>query len=344
MAIYYSTTMMDAIRAEVTSYGNFFGDKFFAREVLSATTHYSYDVIKGGVRSAPLVSRTAQSSKAGAMDYENKAFAILKMLKPGDVITPDELDQRLPGYTEYDTADKIAELQNLSYEKLSDSITATTELLRVNALTTGKASAYDEDGNAFTLADYWDGDSTDPVLTVDSSDQWDAAGKTAKDILMSIMQWKALINAHHGSAPVTLVVSEDVGIVLAGALLDHSPSALLDAGKLDVNRSYADEGVQPLGRFAGLDIYTCGAAVDGASLLPAGSAILGSTGANIQVYGPTDVPTSDGKFSRVIGKRTMYTSGQTDPVAYKNILQSAPCPVIRRKWDCLYISNIISSS
>lgn len=344
MANYYSTTMMDAIRKEVTSYGNFFGEKFFAREVLSATTHYTYDVIKSGAKSAPLVSRGAQSTKSGGASYENKSFAILKILKPGDVITPDDLDQRLPGYTEYDTPEKIAELQNLSYAELSDSITATTELMRVNALTTGKASAYDENGNVYTLADFWDGDNTDPVLTVDSSDQWDAQGKTAKDILMSIMQWKALINAHHGSAPSTLVVSEDVGIILAGALLDHSPSALLNAGELDVNRSYADEGILPLGRFAGLDIYSCGSTVDGVALLPAGSAILGSTGASIQVYGPTDVPTADGKFARVIGKRTMYTHGEEDPIAYKNILQSAPCPVIRRKWDCLYITSIISSS
>lgn len=344
MANYYSSTMMDAIRKEVTSYGNFFGEKFFAREVLSATTHFTYDVITSGAKSAPLVSRGAQSTKAGGLAYENKSFAILKILKPGHVITPDDLDQRLPGYTEYDTPEKIADLQNLSYAELSDSITATTELLRVNALTTGKASAYDENGAAYTMADYWDGDGTDPALTVDASDQWNATGKTAKDILMSIMQWKSLINAHHGSAPATLVVSEDVGIVLSGALLEHSPSALLEAGKLDATRAYADEGIQPLGRFAGLDIYSCGGTIDGVPILPAGSAILGSTGANVQVYGPTDVPTGDGKFSRVVGKRTMYTHGEEDPVAYKNILQSAPCPVIRRKWDCLYIKEILSTT
>lgn len=349
MADIYSTTMLDAIRKSEIRVGTFFQDKFFGRDEIISTLRYEYDVISGGGDLAPCVSVSSASRAVTSSSYENKGFANLYRYAPADIVTPEKLEQRLPGFTEYDSPDKIAELQNISFADLNDRILNSREFAAVKSLTTGVASApIDETGSqTVALAQFWDavgGTTGDPVLTISSGDRWDVSGRTGGDIIRAIQAWKNEIIRHKGSAPRTLVLSPDVADILQGVLADSSTKeSLVDAGALDTAGAYADEGILPLGRLCGLEVYTCVASFGGSDLIPAGSAILGSTGKSVNVFGPTYLPGASemSPAIKAIGKMSMYTHCEGDPVVYKNILQCAHVPVIRRKWDALYIKSII---
>ena len=47
-------------------------------------------------------------------------------------------------------------------------------------------------------------------------------------------------------------------------------------------------------------------------------------------------------MTRYVGRRSLYSDVKRDPVAIANIIQSAPLPLVRRKWDVLYIKGLSS--
>ena len=164
---------------------------------------------------------------------------------------------------------------------------------------------------------------------------------TVPEDLEDILGWQNLIIQNGGAAPNTLVVAADIGAKLARALM-ATPTALLNPGNVDAGAQYDMEGIQYLGQFAGLSLYASGAALGGSQLLPSGSALLGSSSVAKMMYGPTYLPVGEEGMTRYIGRRSVYSDVKRDPVAIANIIQSAPLPLVRRKWDVLYIKGLSS--
>ena len=335
-----SRVMLDAIDKQVVRQGSFFRDKFFSTVETVPTTLFEYDEVDDDTGILPFAGYNAESTSGTMRGYANKTGRV-ECIRHKYVLTPMELEQRLPGRTVYDSADKIAELQNLTFGDLERKLIRTEESLAVQALTTGQVKVRLEDGSERVLATYWDtpvtGGVNDPVVTAGSV--W-GSSTTGADMLEQILTWRNAVIQHGGSVPSTLVVAADLGAKLARALM-ATPTSLLNPGAIDAGASYDVEGIQYLGTFAGLAIYASGAAVGGSPLLANGTALLGSGMTSKMMYGPTFLPTFDA-MSKVVSRRTMYTDVSRDPVAFANIIQSAPLPLVRRKWDVLYIKGLSS--
>ena len=211
--------------------------------------------------------------------------------------------------------------------------------MAIQALVEGKVDVTLANGQTKNLATYWTtpvtGAADDPIVTAGA--QWST--RTGAQMLEDILGWQNLIIQNGGAAPNTLVVGASVGAALARALM-ATPTALLNPGNVDAGARYDFEGIQYLGQFAGLNLYASGAALGGSQLLPSGYALLGSSSVSKMMYGPTYLPAGEETMVRYIGRRSVYTDVKRDPVAMANIIQSAPLPLVRRKWDVLCIKGL----
>lgn len=339
MAELVSRVMLDAIEKSIVRQGSFFRDKFF--EVVYAIPErvFEYDRITYNSNALPFAGYEAESTTDAVRGFDT-VTASFECIRHKHVITPFELESRLPGRTAYDTAEKIAELQNISYGELERALIRTEEKMAVQALTQGKVDVELANGQTRTLATYWDtpvtGGSDDPIVTAGAV--WGDSTSGAK-MLEDILGWQSFIIQKGGAAPNTLVVSADVGAKLARALM-ATPTALLNPGNVDAGARYDFEGIQYLGQFAGLSLYASGAALGGNLLLPAGSALLGSASVAKMMYGPTYLPVGETEMARYVGRRSVYSIVSKDPVSIANVIQSAPLPLVRRKWDVLYIKGL----
>lgn len=339
MAELVSRVMLDAIEKSIVRQGSFFRDKFFSVVYAIPERVFEYDRITFNHNSLPFAGYEAEST-TDAVDGFDTQTARFECIRHKHVITPFELESRLPGRTAYDDEEKIAELQNISYGELERALIRTEEKMTVQALTQGKVDVTLADGSTKNLATYWTtpvtGGADDPLVTASAA--WGDSTTGAK-MLEEILGWQNLIIQNGGAAPNTLVVSADVGAKLARALM-ATPTALLNPGDIDAGADYDQEGIQYLGRFAGLALYASGAALGGSQLLPSGSALLGSSSVAKMMYGPTYLPVGEEGMTRYIGRRSLYSDVKRDPVAIANIIQSAPLPLVRRKWDVLYIKGL----
>lgn len=339
MAELISRVMLDAIEKSIVRQGSFFRDKFFSTVYAVPERVFKYDRITYNSDSLPFAGYEAESTTDAVRGFDT-ITASFECIRHKHVVTPFELESRLPGRTAYDTAEKIAELQNISYGELERALIRTEEKMAVQALTQGKVDVALANGQTRTLATYWDtpvtGGADDPVVTADPA--W-GDSTTGADMLEDILGWQNLIIQKGGAAPNTLVVAADIGAKLARALM-ATPTALLNPGDVDAGAQYDFEGIQYLGRFAGLSLYASGAALNGSMLLPSGSALLGSSSVSKMMYGPTYLPAGEESMMRYVGRRSVYSVVNRDPVAIANIIQSAPLPLVRRKWDVLYIKGL----
>lgn len=338
MAELVSRVMLDAIEKTIVRQGSFFRDKFFQVVYAVPERVFEYDRITYNDNRLPFAGYEAESTTDAVQGFDTQT-ARFECIRHKHVITPFELENRLPGRIPYDDADKIAELQNISYGELERALIRTEESMAVQALTQGKVDVTLADGSTKNLATYWTtpvtGSSDDPVVT---ASVW-GASTTGAQMLEDILGWQNLIIQNGGAAPNTLVVAADIGAKLARALM-ATPTALLNPGNIDAGAQYDTEGIQYLGQFAGLALYASGAALGGSQLLPSGSALLGSSSVAKMMYGPTYLPVGEEGMTRYIGRRSVYSDVKRDPVAIANIIQSAPLPLVRRKWDVLYIKGL----
>lgn len=338
MAELVSRVMLDAIEKSIVRQGSFFRDKFFSVVYAIPGRVFEYDRITYNHNSLPFAGYEAEST-TDAVDGFDTQTARFECIRHKHVITPFELESRLPGRTAYDDEEKIAELQNISYGELERALIRTEEKMSVQALTQGKVDVTLADGSTKNLATYWTtpvtGGADDPLVTASA---WGDSTTGAK-MLEDILGWQNLIIQNGGAAPNTLVVAADIGAKLARALM-ATPTALLNPGNVDAGAEYDHEGIQYLGQFAGLSLYASGAALGGSQLIPSGSALLGSSSVAKMMYGPTYLPVGEEGMTRYIGRRSIYSDVKRDPVAIANIIQSAPLPLVRRKWDVLYIKGL----
>ena len=341
MAELVSRVMLDAIEKTIVRQGSFFRDKFFQVVYAVPERVFEYDRITYNDNRLPFAGYEAESTTDAVQGFDTQT-ARFECIRHKHVITPFELENRLPGRIPYDDADKIAELQNISYGELERALIRTEESMAVQALTQGKVDITLADGSTKNLATYWTtpvtGGVDDPIVTASAG--W-GASTTGAQMLEDILGWQNLIIQNGGAAPNTLVVAANVGAKLARALM-ATPTALLNPGNVDAGARYDMEGIQYLGQFAGLSLYASGAALGGSQLLPAGSALLGSSSVAKMVYGPTYLPVGEEGMTRYTGRRSVYSDVKRDPVAIANIIQSAPLPLVRRKWDVLYIKGLSS--
>lgn len=341
MAELVSRVMLDAIEKSIVRQGSFFRDKFFSVVYAIPERVFEYDRITYNHNSLPFAGYEAESTTDAVQGFDTQT-ARFECIRHKHVITPFELESRLPGRTAYDDEEKIAELQNISYGELERALIRTEEKMAVQALTQGKVDVTLADGSVKNLATYWTtpvtGGADDPLVTAGTA--WGASTTGAK-MLEDILGWQNLIIQNGGAAPNTLVVAADIGAKLARALM-ATPTALLNPGNVDAGAEYDREGIQYLGQFAGLSLYASGAALGGSQLLPSGSALLGSSSVAKMMYGPTYLPVGEEGMTRYIGRRSIYSDVKRDPVAIANIIQSAPLPLVRRKWDVLYIKGLSS--
>lgn len=339
MAELVSRVMLDAIEKTIVRQGSFFRDKFFQVVYAVPERVFEYDRTTYNDDRLPFAGYEAEST-TGAVQGSDMQTARFECIRHKHVITPFELENRLPGRIPYDDADKIAELQNISYGELERALIRTEESMAVQALTQGKVDVTLADGSTKNLATYWTtpvtGGVDDPIVS--ASAVW-GASTTGAQMLEDILGWQNLIIQNGGATPNTLVVAANVGAKLARALM-ATPTALLNPGNVDAGAQYDTEGVQYLGKFAGLSLYVSGAALGGSQLLPSGSALLGSSSDAKMMYGPTYLPVGEEGMTRYIGRRSVYSDVKRDPVAIANIIQSAPLPLVRRKWDVLYIKGL----
>lgn len=337
MAELVSRVMLDAIEKEIVRQGSFFRDKFFSTVYAIPERVFEYDRITYNSDSLPFAGYEAESTTDAVKGFDT-VTASFECIRHKHVITPFELENRLPGRTAYDTAEKIAELQNISYGELERALIRTEEKMAIQALVEGQVTVKLADGSTKRLAQYWDtpvtGGVNDPVITASS---W--ASATGADMLEDILGWQNLIIQKGGAAPNTLVVAADVGAKLARALM-ATPTALLNPGNVDAGARYDMEGIQYLGQFAGLSLYASGAALGGSPLLANGTALLGSASVAKMMYGPTYLPMGEQSMERFVGRRSVYSIVNRDPVAIANVIQSAPLPLVRRKWDVLSIKGL----
>ena len=338
MAELVSRVMLDAIEKTIVRQGSFFRDKFFATVYAVPERVFEYDRITYNDNQLPFAGYEAESTTDAVQGFDTQT-ARFECIRHKHVITPFELENRLPGRTAYDTEEKIAELQNISYGELERALIRTEEGMVIQALTQGKVDITLANGQVRNLATYWTtpvtGAADDPIL---SASQW-TSSTTGAEMLQDILGWQNLIIQNGGAAPNTLVVAANIGAKLARALM-ATPTALLNPGAVDAGAEYDREGIQYLGKFAGLDLYCSGAALGGSQLLPSGTALLGSSSVSKMVYGPTYLPVGEESMTRYIGRRSVYSDVKRDPVAIANIIQSAPLPLVRRKWDVLYIKGL----
>lgn len=334
-----SRVMLDAIEKSIVRQGSFFRDKFFSVVYAVPERVFEYDRITYNHNSLPFAGYEAESTTDAVQGFDTQT-ARFECIRHKHVITPFELESRLPGRTAYDDEEKIAELQNISYGELERALIRTEEKMVVQSLTQGKVDVTLADGSVKTLATYWTtpvtGAADDPLVTAGAA--WGASTSGAQ-MLEDILGWQNLIIQNGGAAPNTLVVAADIGAKLARALM-ATPTALLNPGNIDAGAEYDREGIQYLGQFAGLSLYASGAALGGSQLLPSGSALLGSSSVAKMMYGPTYLPVGEEGMTRYIGRRSIYSDVKRDPVAIANIIQSAPLPLVRRKWDVLYIKGL----
>lgn len=337
MAELVSRVMLDAIEKEIVRQGSFFRDKFFSTVYAIPERVFEYDRVTYNSDSLPFAGYEAESTTDAVKGFDT-VTASFECIRHKHVITPFELENRLPGRTAYDTAEKIAELQNISYGELERALIRTEEKMAIQALVEGQVTVKLADGSTKRLAQYWDtpitGGVNDPVITASS---W--ASATGADMLEDILGWQAKIIEKGGAAPNTLVVSADIGAKLARALM-ATPTALLNPGNVDAGARYDFEGIQYLGQFAGLSLYASGAALGGTPLMANGTALLGSSSVSKMMYGPTYLPAGEQTMTRYIGRRSVYSIVSRDPVAIANVIQSAPLPLVRRKWDVLSIKGL----
>lgn len=334
-----SRVMLDAIEANLVRQGSFFRDKFFGNMQVLPTNYVEYDEVNFNDGVLPFAGYDAESTTGSLKTFDAKLVR-LECIRHKHVIDPSDLEQRLPGHSAFDTADKIAELQNMSYGELERALIRTEEFLAGMALTKGKVDVVTREGVSKNIINYWDtpvtGGADDPIISIPAASKW-TSSTPVSTVLGDIMAWINLILANHGSAPRTLVLGTGVGSILSGILVNTPASFVPNAGAgIDINANYDEEGVRYIGQFAGLDIYISGATVGGSPILGANEAILGSNGVNKMIYGVTYLPL-ESNMSRVVGRRTMYTMVKKDPTSYANIIQSAPLPLVRRKWDNLFI-------
>ena len=339
MAELVSRFMLKKKKKSIVRQGSFFRDKFFSVVYAIPERVFEYDRITYNHNSLPFAGYEAESTTDAVQGFDTQT-ARFECIRHKHVITPFELESRLPGRTAYDDEEKIAELQNISYGELERALIRTEEKMSVQALTQGKVDVTLADGSVKNLATYWTtpvtGGADDPLVTAGAV--W-GASTTGAQMLEDILGWQNLIIQNGGAAPNTLVVSADIGAKLARALM-ATPTALLNPGNVDAGAEYDREGIQYLGPFAGLSLYASGAALGGSQLLPSGSALLGSSSVAKMMYGPTYLPVGEEGMTRYIGRRSLYSDVKRDPVAIANIIQSAPLPLVRRKWDVLYIKGL----
>ena len=278
MAELVSRVMLDAIEKEIVRQGSFFRDKFFSTVYAIPERVFEYDRITYNSDSLPFAGYEAESTTDAVKGFDT-VTASFECIRHKHVITPFELENRLPGRTAYDTAEKIAELQNISYGELERALIRTEEKMAIQALVEGQVTVKLADGSTKRLAQYWDtpvtGGVNDPVITASS---W--ASATGADMLEDILGWQAKI------------------------------------------------------------IEKGGAALGGTPLMANGTALLGSSSVSKMMYGPTYLPAGEQTMTRYIGRRSVYSIVSRDPVAIANVIQSAPLPLVRRKWDVLSIKGL----
>lgn len=333
-----SRVMLDAIEKTIVRQGTFFRDNFFPVNYAVPTDYFEYDAIDYNDNVLPFAGYDAESTTGHLHGYQTKLLKF-DCIRHKHVITPSQLEQRLPGFTVYDNQDKIAELQNMSYGELERALIRTEESMCIDALTKGRVTALAPDGSTKVLAEYWDtpvtGGSNDPIVTAEAV--W-GDSTTGAEMLEQILDWKNLIIKKGGSPAVNLVLAANLGAKMARALM-ATPNAMLNPGVVDAGADYDFEGIQYLGYFAGLRMWSSGAAIGGEQLIPDGCILMGSGKVAKMMYGPTYLPTWDA-MGKIVGRRSFYTDVSRDPVAFGNIIQSAPLPVVRRKWDTLFIQGL----
>lgn len=327
-----SRVMIDAIQKNVVRRGSFFRDKFFGNVRYFRERIGQYDVIDNQVHEIAFDGYDAESN-SGKMNSWDTAFVQFECAKPGRTLFPSDLQNRLPGTTAYDSPEKIAELQRLSWEELEADLIHTEEMQCVTGIKTGKVTVKRSTGATKDLAD-WSANAA--IVSGSFSIDLSSEGAVVAWVMglvhavISGGSYQGTTLPGKGAAPTTLVVGSDIGNAIAKAFADGRRH--MDDGSVNPALDYASEAIAYLGNVAGVQIFVCG----DSTMVPAKGAIIGSTGENIMCYGPTFIPTEDG-MQIVEGRRSMYTVVGKDPVGVKNILQSAPCPVVRRPADILYV-------
>lgn len=331
--ILYSQVMMDAISGDIIRRGTFFRDRFFPDVRTYPERVAQYDIRDNTVSKA-VFSGYNGSAISRRMNSWETAYIRFECAAISRTITAEDLIQRFPGITAYDLVEKAPELQRLSWAELEEEAIYTEELMSVNHLKTGKTTIEDPQGSSIDLVD---NSSKAAIVSgsfaIDLSTEGKAVAwiRNLKRLVTVGGTYQSVTLSGGGSSPSLLVVGSTIGEAIQKAFSDGRAHDF--DGTVDPAAPYADEGISYLGRVGGIQIFECA----DTNLLGEKGAIIGSPGVSIMAYGPTYVPAGESGIQRIVGRRSMYSVVGKNPVSVENILQFAPCPVVRRPSDVLYV-------
>lgn len=256
------------------------------------------DVLIGGQKMAP-IQRPTDHSKLIARDAAAEKLIRLPYMKPGRATNAQEIiSRRAPGSHLYSDRDLVGAAQRQigrDIEDLDDMIWRRMEYMAARGCITGKTPlvSLDEQGAVLGIDAEVDwGMPGGHLVTIgNASEKWTHADS---DPIANLRAWGALIAA---AAGVSATVAT-LGAEAAAALIAHADiQKLLDVRRIEAGtlelREMQVEGVNYLGRLAGIDLYedlrTYAADQTGTATpyTPTDRVVLGSRRAQNRVhYGP----------------------------------------------------------
>jgi hypothetical protein len=225
--VQYSTReLLDAIRYENPP------TMFLLEEVIGnriqrhASTKIEVDVVRGGQRVAAYVSRRGDPEDVAKLGYDSKIH-VMPYTRQRMILTPEDLEERLPGMTIYETGtpdSRRDEAVGGFLRELDQRVIRLEELQVAEALTSGTCTV-SGDGVSYTVTYGRNGSNT---ATLSGADLWSAS---TADIKGDIRAAAAQMRSVGAGAPTDMIL----GATAAGYYIDAV------ATMLDVRRINAGE-------------------------------------------------------------------------------------------------------
>jgi hypothetical protein len=296
------------------------------------------DVLIGGQKLAP-IQRPTDASKLVAREAGAEKLIRLPYMKPGRPTNAEEILQRREmGAHLYSDRDLVAAAQRQigrDIEDLDDMIWRRMEFMAAQGVITGKTPLVSLDETGATMGIDAEVDWGMPVAHLvtlaNATEKWTHADS---DPIANLRAWCNLIAQSSGMSATV----GTVGSAVAAALLNHAKiRALLDTRRTEVGQinlsEMSVEGVNYIGRIAGIDIYedlrTFQADQTGTATLytPADRVVLGSRNAQNRVhYGPI----SDLKCPMPVTQRWVKTWEVEEPSQRYVAVHASPLPALHQ--------------
>ena len=326
----YSTREMLKVLRQAKRPKTFFLDTFFKGEQTHKSREVDIDIVRGKRRLAPFVSPRGEGVKFERQGFTTETFKPPYVM-PFDALDADDLLDRLPGETLYDS--EMGPAQREAYHlgqmlaEFDDAITRREEWMAAMALTTGEIPVVG-DGVDHVINVLMDPNHKDVLA---GNDLW--SDQDNSNPILKLKEYKIKILQDSGLAPDIVVMGEDAidAFVAHPKVKEEMNLRRVDNGS--INPRMLPDGVMYWGYVAsvGADIYSYYEwyidDTDGQEypMMPSKKILMGSTKARAtRHYGVIqDIEAG----VQMVGKRYPKSWTTPKPSARWVMLQSSPLPV-----------------